>query len=350
MRSLHQQFMSRALSLASNGLGRAATNPLVGCVIVKNNRIIAEGYHQGFGQPHAEIEAIANAKESTHNAALYINLEPCNHYGKTPPCCKAIIQARISTVYIADVDPHPLVQGKGIAALKRAGIIVKIGLLRSAAKKLNYVYYHIVNRQLPYISAKWAMSLDGKLITNPGDDRNISAKSTLKLTHKLRYAADAILIGVNTLLFDNPKLTIRYHSKKKPLHKIILAGNRQISKDLNIFADGSAKIFIVTKNKYLITEFSQQSNVIIVYSRFAERKRFLKYFFQWLLKKHHIASILVEGGPITHNELLAFNFIEKIDVIIAPNLIADYTKKRPLKDHRLNKLDKDYVISAHLGA
>jgi diaminohydroxyphosphoribosylaminopyrimidine deaminase/5-amino-6-(5-phosphoribosylamino)uracil reductase len=204
-------FMARALDLAERGRGRVEPNPLVGAVVVRDGHVIGEGYHDHFGGPHAEVAAIEDAggAEACRGAALYVSLEPCTHHGKTPPCTDAVLAAGFARVVVAMVDPDRRTQGRGIDRLRQAGIEVEVGLLEAEAHHLNAPFVKLNRHGLPFLTAKWAMSLDGKTATHTGESRWISSTPSRQLVHALRGQVDAILIGVNTALADDPRLTAR---------------------------------------------------------------------------------------------------------------------------------------------
>jgi diaminohydroxyphosphoribosylaminopyrimidine deaminase / 5-amino-6-(5-phosphoribosylamino)uracil reductase len=205
----HVSHMRRAFALARRAEGRTSPNPMVGAVIVKDGRVIGEGYHRRAGEPHAELEALRDAGDSARGATMYVTLEPCGHYGRTPPCVDAIVAAGVAEVYYAVVDPNPLVNGKAHAQLEAAGVVAHRGLLEDEALELNRPFFKHVTTGRPLVTAKFAMSLDGKIATRAGDSRWISNEASRQRTHELRNVTDAILIGAGTALADNPRLTTR---------------------------------------------------------------------------------------------------------------------------------------------
>lgn len=215
--------MRRALDLALLGSGKVSPNPLVGCVITKKGKIIGEGYHKGYGQAHAEIEAFNSVsdKSDLQNAELFVNLEPCCHYGKTPPCVAAILKYGISKVYIANRDPNPLVSSKGIEQLQVAGIEVVEGLLEEEGQHLNRTFFYAMRHQSPYVILKWAETEDGFLARSNYDSKWISNSLARLWVHKWRGEIDAILVGTNTVLHDNPRLTTRTYAGRNPLRVLI---------------------------------------------------------------------------------------------------------------------------------
>ena len=206
---MSSRYMRRALELAARGIGSASPNPMVGAVIVKSGRVIAEGFHKKAGADHAEIAAFKKAKGRAKGATMYVTLEPCNHFGKTPPCTDAILSAGIKKVVVAARDPNPLVAGKGIAKLKRAGIAVTVGDSQKEANRLNEPYTKFVKKKMPFVTIKAAVSLDGKIAASAGDSAWISNEKSRKKVHEMRRDADLVMVGVNTLLKDDPRLNVR---------------------------------------------------------------------------------------------------------------------------------------------
>lgn len=205
----HSHYMRRALALACRAEGRTSPNPMVGAVIVKDGRVVGEGYHHRAGEPHAEIEALRAAGDAAHGAMLYVTLEPCAHYGRTPPCTDALIVAGLAEVFYAVGDPNPRVNGKGHAQLEAAGIVVHRGPCEDEARDLNRPFFKHVTTGRPFVTAKFAMSLDGKIATRTGDSRWITNEASRRRGHALRNVTDAILVGAGTVLADDPQLTTR---------------------------------------------------------------------------------------------------------------------------------------------
>jgi diaminohydroxyphosphoribosylaminopyrimidine deaminase/5-amino-6-(5-phosphoribosylamino)uracil reductase len=199
-----ESFMRRALTLAERGAGRVSPNPMVGCVLVKAGRIVGEGFHRQYGGPHAEVKALKKAGAAARGATAYITLEPCSHFGKTPPCANALIAAGVERVVAAMRDPNPLVNGKGLARLKKAGVAVSTGLLEKDSQRLNHTFISRVSRNRPYVTLKAAVSLDGKMATSAGRSKWITGPAARAEGHKLRAATDAIMVGINTVVSDDP--------------------------------------------------------------------------------------------------------------------------------------------------
>jgi diaminohydroxyphosphoribosylaminopyrimidine deaminase/5-amino-6-(5-phosphoribosylamino)uracil reductase len=216
-----EKWMARALALAEKGRGYVEPNPLVGAVVVHDGMLVGEGWHEGFGKPHAEINALAKAGEAARGATLYVTLEPCCHHGKTPPCTEAILEAGVRRVVAAMVDPFPAVAGQGVARLRQAGVVLEMGLMENEARRLNAPYLKLLGTGRPYVHAKWAMTLDGKIATRTGDSKWISGEMSRRHTHELRGRMDAIIVGIGTVLADNPSLTVRPPGPRVPMRIIL---------------------------------------------------------------------------------------------------------------------------------
>lgn len=244
--------MLLAFGLAEKGIGKVHPNPLVGCLILKNGKVIGRGWHKKFGREHAEINALNNAwkkygKNSTKNAELFVTLEPCCHYGKTGPCTKAIIKAGIKKVNIAMPDANPIVSGKGIKELKKAGIKVKVGLCRKEAEELNKEYLKWMKTKKPYVLLKIAITKNGKITWGNGERKKITGKESIKKVHELRKQFDALLVGINTVLKDNPQLNCRLKNGRDPI-KIILDPELKIPKKAKLFGSKAKTIIFCSKN------------------------------------------------------------------------------------------------------
>jgi diaminohydroxyphosphoribosylaminopyrimidine deaminase/5-amino-6-(5-phosphoribosylamino)uracil reductase len=292
-------FMQRCLDLALLGMGEVAPNPMVGCVIVHNGIIIGEGYHEKFGQAHAEVNAIRSVSnpELLAHSILYVSLEPCAHFGKTPPCSDLIIENRIPHVVIGTVDPFATVSGKGIERMQKAGIDVEVGVLENECRELNRRFFTFHEKKRPYILLKWAQTLDGFIDTDRSETLHptwITNALSKRLVHKQRSEESAILIGTNTAEFDNPALTVREWTGNKPIRMVIDKTGR-LSPDLHLF-DGKAPTWVFTsirkkeegKRKYIALDFSQ--NIL---------PQILTELYQ-----RDILSVVVEGGSFLLNSFL----------------------------------------------
>jgi diaminohydroxyphosphoribosylaminopyrimidine deaminase/5-amino-6-(5-phosphoribosylamino)uracil reductase len=289
----HDFFMRRCLELASNGLGRVAPNPMVGAVIAYKNTVIGEGYHQQYGKSHAEVNAILSVKNTSllTESTLYVNLEPCAHLGKTPPCSDLIIEKGIPRVIIGTTDPNKLVSGKGIQRLKQKGIEVELGVLDEDCRELNRRFFTFHEKRRPYIILKWAQTLDGfiDIIRKPGEPIGvnwISHPVSRMLVHKWRSEEQGIMVGTNTIITDNPKLTVREWKGNQPI-RIILDRKLRLSIDSNVFDKEETTI--------IYNESKSGMNGNIEFARIAFEERDLAPIFDDLYNRE-IISIIIEGG------------------------------------------------------
>ncbi len=324
---VQEKYMSRCFELAEQGIGYVSPNPLVGCVISKNEVIVAEGFHQKYGEAHAEVNAI-NALPDNINPAdctLYVNLEPCSHFGKTPPCSDLIISKGFKNVVISNLDPNPLVSGSGIAKLKEAGINVTVGILEQSGRYLNRRFFTYQEKKRPHIILKWAQSADGYIAGKGGIPIKISGAESLKIAHKMRAQEDAVLVGKNTVLNDNPFLTTRYYSGKNPV-RIILGGNGELDSRLNVFNNEAKTIIYNTKKtKY-------QDNLL--WFKTTDIDEIVQH-----IMSLSIGSFVVEGGEKTLKLFINNNLWDEMHVFLNPNLIIENGVKAP--DINLNT---DYQI------
>ncbi len=319
-----ERYMKLALSLAEKAKGRTSPNPMVGAVIVHDGQIVGSGYHQKAGTPHAEIHAIASAGNKAKGATIYVNLEPCSHYGRTGPCTQSIIEAGISRVVIAMLDPNPKVNGKGKEILEKHGIEVKSGVLEKEAKELNYAFIKYITTGLPFVILKSAMSLDGKIATISGHSKWITSEESRNMVHRIRNEVDAILVGIETVIKDDPLLTTRLpDGSGRDCIRIVLDSNARIplsSKILNI--ESSAKTIIaVTKNapSDRVSELKKHAEILTV-SDINGKVDLVDIMLK--LGKMEITSVLIEGGAEVNASALKQNIVDKIMIFIAPKIIG----------------------------
>jgi diaminohydroxyphosphoribosylaminopyrimidine deaminase/5-amino-6-(5-phosphoribosylamino)uracil reductase len=335
----HFDYMTLALQLAERGRLTVSPNPMVGCVIVKNTRIVGRGVHIRPGENHAEPNALEEAGEEARGATAYVTLEPCCHQGRTPPCTQALIRAGIKKVYVAVFDPNPLVAGKGVAELEAHGIEVIVGLCEVEAKALNEIFFHYILNKRPFVIAKWAMSLDGKTVTHPDDARQISCAESNELTHNIRQQLDAILVGAKTAVLDNPLLTARVknsESSKQPL-RIILSSEGDLPQDLKIFdAELSGKTLIATT-----VPIEMKNAEVLVLPKNSEGKVSLTALLDELGRRQ-ISSLLVEGGMQVHENFFKENLVNKVSVFVAPVIIGAADKKAVLNNIKCTQLGRDF--------
>jgi len=329
-------FIKRALNLAAKAKGMTSPNPMVGAIIVKNGKIIAEDYHKKAGEPHAEALAILKAKDKAKDSTLYVTLEPCCHFDKrTPPCTKAIIEARIKKVLVAMRDPNPKVSGKGIMELRNNGIDVIEGIYESEAKKLNEVYIKHITTGMPFVILKAAITMDGKIATPDGQSKWITGEKSRKIVHEMRNSVDAILTAVGTVKVDNPEFTVRLSSITK---KGELRNPKRIIIDPDLSTPLEYKIFNIPPETIVVTR-SQESNVMNEESRVKIQKiktlinkgiKIIQYDgervnLNWLMKKLSeigITSVMIEGGSSLNAYALADGIVDKLVLFIAPKIIG----------------------------
>ncbi|MCC9607146.1 bifunctional diaminohydroxyphosphoribosylaminopyrimidine deaminase/5-amino-6-(5-phosphoribosylamino)uracil reductase RibD [Blastopirellula sp. JC732] len=327
-----ERYMREALQLASLGQGAAEPNPMVGCVLVQQGQVIGRGYHAKYGGPHAERAALADCKgKDVRGATAYVTLEPCCHHGKTPPCTDALIAAQVARVVIAQQDPFGLVDGGGIDLLKKAGIAVEVGLLEAEAKRLNAPYHKLLALQRPWVIAKWAMTLDGKLATYAGHSRWISNELARERVHRLRGRMDAIVVGSHTALLDDPLLTVRPPGARTPLRIVV---------------DGEASLSLTSK----LVQTAHETPVLVAVKMDADAQRcealrdagcevfpcagsdHAARLDSLLLElgKRRLTNILVEGGAGLLGEFLKLGQIDEVFAFVAPKLIGGSGAPSPI--------------------
>lgn len=318
-----EKYMGLALELAEKGRGKVEPNPMVGAVLVKNGEIVGRGYHQAFGGPHAEIHAINEGGANGKGATLYVSMEPCAHYGKTAPCVDAIIKAGIGKVVIPVIDPNPITSGKGMQKLKEAGIEVLLGVLEAPARKLNAPFFKVMQTGLPYVIIKWAMSLDGKIATHGGDSRWITSEESRAYVHKIRGQVDGILVGINTVLRDDPLLTCRLEGGRNP-RRIIVDGNAVLplqSRLLKTIGESEIMVAVTRNAPRERIERLKQSGCTIIQTQDTGERVDLKELFRHL-GEIKLTNILVEGGGRIITSMIEGHFADKVIVFIAPLIIG----------------------------
>ncbi len=337
----HESFMQRCVDLAYLGQGNVSPNPMVGCVIVKNGLIIGEGYHSEFGGKHAEIKAIESVidQKEIENSTVYISLEPCVHHGKTPPCVHELINRKVKTAVIGSRDSNPIVGGKGIESLKRVGIEVIENMLEEECRKLNKRFFTFHEKRRPYVILKWAQTSDGYLDKNREIGEKgvnwISSPESKVLVHKWRSEEQSILVGRNTILNDNPSLTVREISGKNPT-RIVIDSQLQLSKDVNIFSkDAPTLVFNRLKN-------DKTDGVEWIKISETSTKHILDELF-----KRNIQSVLVEGGSRTLQYFIIDNVWDEARVIVGDVKFGDGIKapvmnKVPSRAHQFSNHDTIY--------
>lgn len=357
--SYDEKYMRLAMQLAGNAIGRTSPNPLVGAVIVKDNRVVGCGWHRKAGTPHAEVHALNQAGELAQGADVYVTLEPCAHYGKTPPCAKALVEAKVKNVYGGLLDVNPKVAGKGFKILEDAGIHVEYGFLQDELRKQNEVFFKWIEHKKPFVVLKAAMTLDGKIATATGQSKWITNETSRAYGYKLRDIYDGIMVGINTVIEDNPMLTARVDGGKNPI-RIVVDSSLKIDINANVVQDKSAKTIIATTdkaNKDKILKLQAQDVDVIVVDKDENDKVDIEKLLD-ILGQQNICSILVEGGATLSGSFVAKKLIDKVYFFIAPKIVGGKEAKTPvagtgilnlqealaLKDIQIEKLEEDVLI------
>ena len=357
--SYDEKYMRLAMQLAGNAIGRTSPNPLVGAVIVKDNRVVGCGWHRKAGTPHAEVHALNQAGELAQGADVYVTLEPCAHYGKTPPCAKALVEAKVKNVYGGLLDVNPKVAGKGFKILEDAGIHVEYGFLQDELRKQNEVFFKWIEHKKPFIVLKAAMTLDGKIATATGQSKWITNETSRAYGYKLRDIYDGIMVGINTVIEDNPMLTARVDGGKNPI-RIVVDSSLKIDINANVVQDKSAKTIIATTDKAdkdKILKLQAQDVDVIVVDKDKNDKVDIEKLLD-ILGQQNICSILVEGGATLSGSFVAKKLVDKVYFFIAPKIVGGKEAKTPvagtgilnlqealaLKDIQIEKLEDDILI------
>ena len=294
-----EKYMRAALREARRGLGHTSPNPEVGAVIVRGGRIVARGFHRSAGKPHAEIEAIAALKNPNlaRGASIYVTLEPCSTHGRTPPCVDAIVRAGFARVVIGTIDPNPAHAGRGVGLLKKAGMEVRAGVLEDECRELNVAFNKWIVTGMPFVIAKAALSLDGRLTRPAGEGQWLSSATSREDAHRLRASVDAILVGAGTVRADNPRLTVRGVKDSQQPWRIVLAGKNRVPKDAHLFTDAHRERTLVFREKTLRTVLRE-------------------------LGRKQITSVLIEGGGTVLGEAFDRRLVDRVHFYLAPVLCA----------------------------
>ena len=359
-----ERFMRRTLELAAKALGRTSPNPVVGAVIVRNGRIIGEGFHRRAGLLHAEREALQRITETARGATIYVNLEPCSHYGRTPPCADALIEAGIKRVVVGMVDPNPLVQGRGLRRLRRAGIAVATGVLREECERLNEDFACFIRTGRPFVTLKLAASLDGRIAAASGDSQWISGEQSRRVVHELRNRVDAILVGAETVRNDDPRLTCRMRGGRDPL-RVVLDGRLSIMPSARVCTQPStAPTLIATSEDHGRGEKQAQleaQGVQVVCLPGKNGQVPLRPLLVELGRRGH-KSVLIEGGGRIAAAALREGVVDKVLFFYAPLLLGGEGRAMigPLGIDRVaagqklhtitvERIGKDILVAAYIG-
>ncbi len=359
-------YMSRALLLSLKGVGKTNPNPLVGAVIVKDGKIIGEGYHEYFGGPHAEVNAINNSTEDVAGSTLYVTLEPCSHFGKTPPCADLIVKSKISRVVIAVLDPNPIVSGKGVEILKRGNIKVVTGVMEKEARKANEIFFKYIREKKPFCILKAGMTFDGKTATKTGKSKWITNEKSRHYVHELRNKVSGIMVGVDTIISDNPMLTTRLEEGGTDAVRIIVDSSLKIPLDAKVLNINSPKKTIIATTMMADSKKLQKlrdyENVEVVFTPIKDSRVDLVYLFE-SLGFMGIDSILAEGGSMLNFSVIKEGLADKVIFFIAPKILGGKEAKSPiggdgfeniedavkLRDMSISTFDEDIMIEAYVG-
>jgi diaminohydroxyphosphoribosylaminopyrimidine deaminase / 5-amino-6-(5-phosphoribosylamino)uracil reductase len=318
-------YLKKTFELAKKGAGYVSPNPMVGAVLVKNKKIIGEGYHERFGQVHAEVNAVENATESVDGATLYCNLEPCCHLDKkTSPCAQRIIKEGIKKVVISNLDPNPQVSGNGLRLLKESGIEVISGVLKEEGEKLNRFFFKYIKKKIPYVTIKIAQTLDGKISEAKGKQSWITCEESVKLVHKWRSEYDAVLVGAGTAIIDNPELTVHNNQGRDPI-RIIVDGKLNVSPDLKVFNNKNPEktIIVTTPSAYLKKSKAFESKSIHVLKINTKYDKINLNDILSEIGKMDIASILVEGGSQIFSQFISEKLFDELKIFISPKFFTN---------------------------
>ncbi|MGH4118505.1 bifunctional diaminohydroxyphosphoribosylaminopyrimidine deaminase/5-amino-6-(5-phosphoribosylamino)uracil reductase RibD [Clostridium sp.] len=358
-------YMKRALELSEKAVGFVNPNPLVGAIIVKDNRIIGEGYHEYYGGAHAEVNAFKNAAYDVEGATMYVTLEPCSHYGKTPPCADAIVRNKIAKVVVGMVDPNPKVSGRGIEILRSNGIDVIVGIMDKEIRQTNEIFIKYITHKKPFCIMKTAMTLDGKISTSIGDSKWISNEKSRAYVHELRQKVTGIMVGIGTVISDDPELTTRRQDKisKNPI-RIVIDSKARIPLESKILkCDDKTRTIIAT------TQFARDNKIEAIKQKGAE-VIVTKGKNGWVnlnelmivLGDMGIDSILLEGGSTLNYSALQAGIVDKVITFISPKIFGGSVGKTPvggkgiknvsdsiiLRDAQVTRFDEDIMIEAYV--
>ena len=358
-----ESYIKLAIEIAKKGSGKVSPNPLVGCIVVKNDRILGAGFHEKFGGKHAEVNAIEKAGSNIEGATIYSNLEPCSHFGKTPPCVDLIISSRIKKVVIGTLDMNPQISGKGVKKLKAAGIEVKVGVLENECIGLNKFFFKYITKKLPYVTLKAAQTIDGKIADKAGESSWISSVPSRKYVHSLRARYDAVLVGAGTVEKDDPKLTVRLTEGRNP-KRIILDPDLGLNLNHKIFTRNSDKNLIVITSRKSIGKKRRinKLNSLGVTLLFAKEERDNRINLKSALRelqKIRIASVLVEGGSQVFTSFIKENLFDDMIIFISPKIlgcgipvvgnlgIKKLQKSLKIKINNVEKIGDDVLVELH---
>jgi diaminohydroxyphosphoribosylaminopyrimidine deaminase/5-amino-6-(5-phosphoribosylamino)uracil reductase len=357
-----ERWMKRAIRLAEKGRGRTSPNPMVGAVLVKDGKVVGEGYHTKAGEAHAEILALREAGGRAIGSTLYLNLEPCTHYGKTPPCAPEVIEAGVKRILIGMEDPNPLVKGRGIETLKRAGLEVHVGILEKECRKLNEAFCKYILRKEPFVILKVAATFDGKIATRRGDSKWISNEASRRIVHRFRDQVDGIVVGIGTILKDDPLLTARIKKGRDPF-RIILDSRLRIPEEAKVIENSPSKTIIATTEvapRDKAERLEKKGVRILVLDSKQGRVNLRSCLSR--LGEMGMMSLMVEGGSQVNGSFLDEGLVDRLLLFLSPKLIGDskaigifggngvetLREAIPLKDLKIKKIGEDILIEGYV--
>lgn len=341
---MERKFMERAIWLAKKGTGWTNPNPLVGAVIVKEGEIIGEGWHERIGGLHAERNALKNCKKDPRGADLYVTLEPCCHYGKTPPCTDAIIRSGVRRVFIGCLDPNPKVAGKGAAILEENKIQVMTGVMEKECREINDIFFHYIQSDVPFVALKYAMTLDGKIATKTGESRWITGDEARRHVHRLRHRYAAIMAGIGTVIADDPMLNVRIENGNDPVRIIcdsrlripetakVVETARDIPTIIAICSGDPEKIQRLTNVGCRVWEMPEEKGHVSLEAVLRE------------LRKHEIDSVLIEGGGVLNEAMVKSGYVNYVHAFVAPKIVGGESAKTPVEGEGIGKLSSALML------
>jgi len=359
MTDMHPEFMRRAVFLARKGVGKTSPNPAVGAVVVREGAVVGEGWHRRAGTPHAEVHALRMAGELARGGDLYVTLEPCSHHGRTPPCADAVIAAGIARVFVGMIDPNPLVSGQGVERLRQSGITVEAGLMEQECRRLNEPFIKHVTTGRPLVVLKSALTLDGKTATPCGDSRWVTGEPSRRMVHRLRSAMDGVMVGVGTLLADDPELTVRLAKGRNPL-RIVVDSELRTPVTARLLAAGGGGVLLATvsTDREKIAALTAAGAEVVACAQRDGRVDLTDMLKR--LGTRGIQSILLEGGETLAGEMLRQGLIDKFLFFVAPKLVGGEGKgifagvgaglmkdAVPLRIGRISRVGEDILLEAY---
>jgi diaminohydroxyphosphoribosylaminopyrimidine deaminase/5-amino-6-(5-phosphoribosylamino)uracil reductase len=360
--SRDEQLMAEALDLAAAADYWTSPNPMVGALVVREGKVVGRGAHMRAGEPHAEVHALREAGEATRGADLYVTQEPCVHHGRTPPCTDAVVQAGVRRVVVAMQDPNPKVDGRGIEALRQAGITVATGVLENRARRLNEFFVKHATTGTPFVTAKFAMSLDGRIATHTGESKWITSDEARALVHRLRHMHDAILVGANTVLRDDPNLTTRLPDGGRSPLRIVVDSRLRVPREARIFQQESGTVLLATSDRARgdrLREFEKRGVPVVVLPSVHGRVGLVDLLRH--LGGRDVISMLIEGGASMHGSAFDQRLVDKVYAFVAPRIIGGVEAPAavggrgvdrledalPLRDVEVQRVGGDLVVSGY---